>query len=127
MGTQGQQASPVETLQRTKADRESVSNLSETARFVNETLGKYVYPKLRGGDVLVRANEISRDMPVSDDPRVVGFMVDCKQLETEILQEAKRAGLDSKGETVIKNFFAKLVNTARTAHNFATKIEVKKV
>ncbi|OGJ41840.1 hypothetical protein A3B60_02150 [Candidatus Peregrinibacteria bacterium RIFCSPLOWO2_01_FULL_39_12] len=127
MGTQGQQTSPMETLQRTKADRESASNLSETARLVNGTLRKYVYPKLRGGDILDRANEISRIKPASDDPKVVGFIVDCKQFETEILQEAKGQGLDSKGETVIKNFFAKLVNMARTAHDFATKIEIKKV
>ena len=122
MGTQGHQASPVETLQRTKAERESVSNLSETARFVNETLGKYVYPKLREKDMVSKVNEISRDMPSADDPRVVGFMIDCKQLETEILQEAKITGLDSKGETVIKNFFAKLVNTVRTASNFKAKV-----
>lgn len=123
MGTQGQQkTSPVETLQQTRTAREEVSNLSETARFVNRILREYVYPKLREKGMVDKDNEISREMPSVDDPRVVGSMVDCKQLEIEILEEARGKGLDEQGETVIKNFFAKLINMARTASDFKAQI-----
>lgn len=84
------------------------NTLSPTAQFVHEVMDRYVMPQLRDKGLVRAANEIVREGYDENHPTVIDFLVNCRQIEADILTQAKSQGADEKTSAVIRNYFAKM-------------------
>lgn len=84
------------------------STLSPTAQFVHEVMDRYVMPQLREKGLVAIANEIIREGYDEKHPTVIDFLVHCRQVEADVLTQAKAQGANEKTFAVIRNYFAKM-------------------
>lgn len=99
------------------------STLSPTAQFVHEVMDRYVMPQLRDKGLVRAANEIVREGYDKNHSAVIDFLVNCRQVEADILATAKAQGADEKTSAVIRNYFAKMVASIKGGAAGAESLE----